>query len=110
MITIPMVISENRMLRPAMAMITTPIDEPNLGFKTLNGAESAGVLYVPSKYIGGDEILKTPEYDVPIETTRPFWKLYRIKFLMHIKDPKVSLFLFLATLFSVGVCLVLLQQ
>lgn len=70
--TIPMVNSENRMLMPAIDAITIPIEDRNDGFRTLKGAESAGVLYVPSKYIGGEEMLKSPEYDVPIETTRPF--------------------------------------
>ena len=52
---------QNRTLKPATEMITIPMEDPNLGFSTLSGAESAGGLYVPSKYIGGDEILNTPE-------------------------------------------------
>lgn len=63
---------QNRILKPATEMITSPMEDPNLGFRTLSGAESAGVLYVPSKYMGGDEILNTPEYEVPMGTTFPF--------------------------------------
>lgn len=71
--TITIVITENTILRPATTMMTTPIGELNLGFRTVRGAESDGAMYVPSKYIGGDDTLKTPEYEVPTARARPFW-------------------------------------
>lgn len=59
--TINMVKSENRTLRPATEITTIPMEDPNLEFKTCSGAESAGVLCVPSKYMGSDDKLNTPE-------------------------------------------------
>lgn len=42
--TINMVKSENKTLSPATEITTIPIDDPNFGFRTCSGAESAGVL------------------------------------------------------------------
>lgn len=42
--TIQVVTREKRMLRPAMAMMTTPIADPKAGLRTRRGAESEGVL------------------------------------------------------------------
>jgi hypothetical protein len=59
--TINIVKSENRTLRPATEMTTIPMEDPNLEFRTCSGAESAGVSWVPSKYMGSEDRLNTPE-------------------------------------------------
>ncbi len=43
-ITMPIVRREKTILKPAIEMITIPIEEVNVGLRTLKGAESEGVL------------------------------------------------------------------